>query len=138
MAAKERMSVSVRLPLIDKLREVVGLDQSPTTRLFDVNRAGRGTICDVALEVATWCVSGGFARDLIDRWTPEFQQRLLEVDQNAFLRGAHAAAAFLGADLEIDAERGVITVHPSDATKEVGSGEINVKPMVEPKGPILH
>ena len=133
--AIKRVATSIRLGLIDALREAARADQSPLTRLFDTERASRAKICDCALEVAAWCVSGGFAQDLIDRWTPEFQQRLLEVDQNAFLRGAHAAAAFLGADLEVDAARGVITVHPSDAT---ASGEINVKPMVEPKGPILH
>ena len=105
--AKGRMSVSIRLSLVDALRDIVGKDQNPVGRLFDSKRASRATICDAALEVAAWCVSGEFGKDLIDKWTPEFQQRLLEADQNAFARGAQAAAVFLGAGAEIDAARRV-------------------------------
>ena len=138
MAAKGRMSVSIRLALIEKLRQVVSAEPSPLARLFDVETASRATICDCALEVAEWVVSGGFQKDLIDRWTPEFQQRLHETDRNAFVRGVHATAKFLGADVEIDAERGVVTIHPPAALADVNAGEIDARPMVEPKGPTLH
>ena len=135
---KARTSVSIRLSLIEKLRDIVSREQSPTGRLFDSKRASRAKICDCALEVASEVASGGFHKDLIDRWAPEFQQRLLEADQNAFARGAQAAALFLGAAVGIDAERGVITITPPAALKDVGTGEINARPMVEPKSPLLH
>ena len=137
MAAKGRMSVSIKLALINEVRQAVGEDQAPTSRLFDVKTASRATIADAALEVCAWVVSGGFARDLINRWTPEFQARLHETDRAAFLRGVHATATFLGAEVEIDAERGVITVHPPDAL-DVDAGEIDPRPLVEPKSPLLH
>ena len=137
MAAQGRMSVSIRLQLIEKLRQAVSAEPSPLARLFDVKTASRATICDRALEVAEWVVSGGFQKDLIAKWSPEFKQRLLDADQNAFARGAQAAAAFLGAEVEIDAARRIITITPP-AALGVDAGEIDAKPMVEPKAPTLH
>ena len=136
--AKGRMSVSIRLALIEKLRQIVSAEPSPLARLFDPVTASRATICDSALEVAEWVCCGGFNKDLIDKWTPEFQQRLHETDRNAFLRGVYATAKFLKAEVAIDAERGVVTIHPPDALDGVDVGEIDAKPMVEPTGPTLH
>ena len=138
MATKGRMSVSIRLALVDKLRRAVSAERSPMARLFNAKTASRATICDRALEVAEWVVSGGFHKDLIDKWTPEFQQRLLAVDQNAFARGVHATAKFLGASVEVDAERRVITVTPPAALGDVATGEIDSTPLVEPKIPAFH
>ena len=135
---KGRMSVSIRLALIEKLRQAVSDEPSPLARLFDVKTASRAVICDSALEVAAWCCSGEFGKELVDKYAPEMQQRLLEADQNAFARGAQAAAVFLGAGAEIDAARRVITITPPAALEGVDAGEIDAKPMVEPKGPTLH
>ena len=139
MAAKGtgRVSVSIRLSLIEKLREIVSRDQSPVSRLFDSTTASRATICECACEVAAWVSSGGMGRQLVEGYEPEFKKRLLEVDQNAFARGAQAAAAFLGAGVEIDAARRIITITPP-AALGVDAGEIDAKPMIEPKAPTLH
>ena len=138
MAAKGRMSVSIRLALVDALRDIVGKDQSPTARLFDSERASRAQICDAALEVAAWCVSGEFGKDMVEAYSPEYERRLLEVDRFAFIRGAAAAAKFLGAVAEIDPERGVISIHPPTEFQDVGTGEIDSKPLVEPEMPVFH
>ena len=135
---KTRTAVSIRLSLIEKLRDVVSRDQSPVSRLFDSTTASRAKICEAALEVAAWVSTGGMGKQLIDTFAPEFQQRLYETDRNAFMRGAHAAANFLGAHVEIDAVRGVITVTPPAALKDVAPGEIDSRPLVEPKSPALH
>ena len=132
--AIKRMSVQVRQSLVDALRDTVSADPSPVGRLFDPKRASRAKICDAALEVAAWVCSGGFAKDLLDRWMPEFERRLLETHESAYLLGAHEAARFLGAELEIDPERGIITIHPPAAlADDVGTGEINARPLLEPK-----
>ena len=136
--AKERTSVSIRLMLIEKLRGVVSCEQSPTGRLFDSKRASRATICDAALEVAAWCVSGEFGKDMAEAYRPEYERRLLEVDQNAFARGVHATATFLGAAVEVDAERKIITVTPPAALEDIGPGEIDSKPLVAPKSALVH
>ena len=138
MAAKGRMSVSVRLSLIEKLRDVVGRDSSPMARMFDSKRASRAKICDSALEVAAWCVSGEFEKDMAEAFAPEFEQRLYETDRAAFMRGAQATATFLGAEMDIDAIRGVITIRPPAALKDIGPGEIDSRPLVEPKIPKTH
>ena len=78
------------------------------------------------------------SQNLIDKWTPEFQQRLHETDRNGFLRGAYSTAKFLKAEVAIDAERGVVTIHPPAALEGVDVGEIDAKPMVEPTGPTLN
>ena len=136
---KGRMSVSIRLALVEKLRQVVSAEPSPLARLFDAKTASRAVICDCALELASWCVSGEFGKDLVEGYEPEFKQRILEVDQNAFARGVHETAKFLGATVEIDAERGVITVTPPAALEDdIGPGEIDSRPMVEPKIPKFH
>ena len=137
MATKPRMSVSTSLALIDKLRSIVALEQSPVARMFDVERAGKGKIVDAALEVACWVSSGGFHKDLLGRWAPEFQQRLHDTDRNAFLRGVQSAASFLGAEVEIDAERGLINIIPANG-EDVEAGEIDPRPLIEPKAPRLH
>ena len=90
------------------------------------------------LKSPNWCCSGEFGKDLIDKWTPEFQQRLLEADQNGYMRGAHDMAKFLGAAVEVDAEGRVITVTPPAALKDVGIGELDSTPLVEPKTPSFH
>ena len=136
--AKARTAVSIRLSLIEKLRDIVSRDQSPVSRLFDSKRASRAQICECALEVAEWVSSGGMGRQLVDGYEPEFKQRLRETDRNAFLRGAQSAANFLGARIEIDAERRIITVHPPAALGDVAPGEIDSRPLVEPKTPALH
>ena len=138
MATKIRMSVSIRLALIEKLRVTVSKDQSPTARLFDSERASKAAICDAALEVAEWCLSGGFGNDMADAYAPEYKKRLLEVDKNAFMRGAHSMAKFLGAAVEVDADRRVITVTPPAALKDVAPGEIDATPLVEPQSPSFH
>ena len=138
MAAKGRMSVSIRLALVDKLRATVSKDQSPTARLFDSERASKATICDSALEIADWCLTGGFAEDMVDAYAPEFQRRLSEVDRSGFARGVHALARFLGASVEVDAERGLISITPPEALEEVGTGELDSRPTVEPKIPKFH
>ena len=135
--AKARTSVSIRLALIDALRAVVSREPSPMARLFDPKRASSAKICDAALEVAAWCCSGEFGQDLIDKWTPEFQQRLLEVDQNGYMRGATDMAKFLGAAVEVDAEGRVITVTPPAALVDVAPGELDSTPLIEPKIPAL-
>ena len=136
--AEARTTVSIRLSLIDELRDIVSREQSPTGRLFDSKRASRAKITECALEVAAWVACGGFHKDLVDAVAPEYQERLTETDRNAFLRGAQSAAMFLGAAVEIDAVRGVITITPPAALKNVGTGEINASPMVEPKSPAFH
>ena len=136
MAAKGRMSVSIRMALVDKLREIVRQEPSPVARLFDAERASRATITDSALEVASWCCSGGFGKDLIDKWMPEFQQRLLEVHEAAFLMGVREAARFLGSEVEIDTERCTITIHPPETTI-TDAGEIDARPMQVPKIPTI-
>ena len=134
-----RTAVSIRLSLIENLRDIVSRDQSPVSRLFDSKRASRAQICECALEVAEWVSTGQMGRQLVERYLPEFEQRLTETDRNAFLRGAHAAAHFLGAHVDIDAERGVITIHPPPPGFEgKGSGELNATPLVEPKIPRLN
>ena len=138
MAKKARMSVSIRLSLIDKLRDIVSRDQSPVSRLFDSKRASRALICDSSLEVAGWVASGEMGRQLVDTFAPEYERRLYETDRNAFLRGAQATATFLGAELDIDAVRGVITVRPPAALEDIGTGEIDPRPLVEPKSPKMH
>ena len=138
MARKARMSVSIRLSLIDELREIVSRDQSPVSRMFDSKRASRAKICECALEVAAWFASGGFHKDVADAFAPEYERRLYETDRAAFLRGAQATATFLGAALDIDAVRGVITVTPPAALEGVGPGEIDSRPMVEPQSPKMH
>ena len=90
------------------------------------------------LEVAEWVSSGGMGRQLVDGYEPEFKQRLLEVDKNAYMRGAHEMAKFLGAAVEVDAERRLITVTPPAALKDVGIGELDSTPLVEPKTPAFH
>ena len=137
MAPKLRTSVSVSLKLINALREIVALEQSPVARMFDVEKAGRGKIVDCSLEVAAWVSSGGFHKDLNDRFAPEFAQRLNDTDRNAFLRGVQAAASFLGAEVEIDAERGLINIIPANG-EDVDAGEIDPRPLIEPKAPRLH
>ena len=83
--------------------------------------------------------SGEFGNDLAEGYEPEFKKRLLEVDQNAYMPGAHTAMAkFLGAAVEVDAERRVITVTPPAALKDVGIGELDSTPLVEPKSPAMH
>ena len=136
--AKARTAVSIRLSLIEELRDIVSRDQSPVSRLFDSTRASRAKICECALEVAAWVSSGGMGRELVEGYLPEFKQRLNETDRNAFLRGAQSAANFLGAHIEIDAERGIITVHPPAALGDVATGEIDSRPLVEPKTPAFH
>ena len=138
MATKGRMSVSIRLSLIENLREIVSRDQSPVSRLFDSTRASRAQVCEAALEVASWVSTGGMGKQLVDTFAPEMQQRLHETDRNAFMRGAHSAANFLGAHVAIDAVRGVITITPPAALKDVATGEIDATPLVEPKSPRLH
>ena len=139
MAKASRTAVSIRLSLIDELRDIVSRDQSPVSRLFDSTRASRAKICECALEVAAWVASGGFAKDLIEGYAPEFKERLKETDRNAFMRGAHSAANFLGAHVEIDAERGIITIHPPPpGLEDKGPGELNATPLVEPKIPLLN
>ena len=136
--AKARMSVSIRLSLIAKLRAIVSREPSPMARLFDPKRASSAVIADAALEVAAWCCSGEFGKALAKGYEPEFKQRLLEVDQNAFARGVHEMAKFLGAAVEVDAERRVITVTPPSELKDVAIGEIDSRPLVEPKIPAMH
>ena len=136
--AKARTAVSIRLSLIDELREIVSGEQSPVDRLFDSKRASRAKICECALEVAAWTVSGGMGRQLVDTFAPEYERRLYETDRAAFLRGAQATATFLGAELDIDAVRGVITVRPPAALEDIGPGEIDSRPMVEPQSPKMH
>ena len=134
-----RTAVSIRLSLIEELRDIVSRDQSPVSRLFDSKRASRAQICECALEVALWVSSGGMGRELVEGYLPEFKQRLNETDRNAFVRGAHSAANFLGAHIEIDAERGIITIHPPPPGQEdKGPGELNATPLVEPKSPAFH
>lgn len=133
-----RTAVSIRLSLIEELRDIVSRDQSPVSRLFDSKRASRAQICECAIEVAAWVSSGGMGRELVEGYLPEFKQRLNETDRNAFIRGAHSAANFLGAHVEIDAERGIITIHPPAALKDVATGEIDSRPLVEPKSPAFH
>ena len=134
-----RTAVSIRLSLIEKLRTIVSRDQSPVTRLFDSTRASRAQICECALEVAEWVSAGGMGRQLVEGYLPEFKQRLNETDRNAFMRGAHAAASFLGAHVEIDAERGVITITPPPpGLEDKGPGELNATPLVEPKIPLMN
>ena len=135
---KARTSVSIRLSLIEKLRDIVSREQSPTGRLFDSTRASRAKICDAALEVAAWCSSGEFGKALVKGYEPEFKERLLEVDQNAYMRGATDMAKFLGAAVEVDAEGRVITVTPPAALKDVGIGELDSRPLVAPKIPVFH
>ena len=135
---KGRMSVSIRLALIESLRQAVSAEPSPVARLFDPKRASRATICDCALEVAAWCVSGEFGKGIVKAYRPEYERRLLEVDQNAFARGVHATATFLGAAVEVDAERKIITITPPAALKDIGPGEIDSKPLVEPQSPKMH
>ena len=135
---KARTAVSIRLSLIDELRAVVSREQSPVGRLFDSKRSSRAKIVEAALEVAAWFVSGGMGKQLVDTFAPEFQQRLYETDRNAFMRGAQATATFLGAELTIDAVRGIITVRPPAALENIGPGEIDPKPLVEPKTPTFH
>ena len=77
-------------------------------------------------------------RQLVDTYEPEFKERLKETDRNAFMRGAHEMAKFLGAAVEVDAERRVITVTPPAALKDVAIGEIDSTPLVEPKTPAFH
>ena len=136
--AKARTSVSIRLSLIDELRAVVSREPSPVSRLFDSKRSSRAKIVEAALECAAWFVSGGMGKALVDTFAPEFQQRLYETDRNAYMRGAQALATFLGAELEIDAVRGIITVRPPAALKDVATGEIDPRPLVEPKSPTFH
>ena len=136
--AKARMSVSIRLALIDALRAVVIREPSPMARLFDPKRASSAKICDAALEVAAWCCSGEFGKALVKGYEPEFKERLLEVDQNAYMRGATDMAKFLGAAVEVDAEGRVITVTPPAALKDVGIGELDSRPLVAPKIPVFH
>ena len=138
MAKASRTAVSIRLSLIDELCDIVSREQSPVSRLFDSTRASRAKICECALEVTAWVANGGFAKDLIEGYAPEFKQRLKETDRNAFLRGAQSAANFLGAHIEIDAERGIITVHPPATLGDVATGEIDSRPLVEPKSPAFH
>ena len=137
--SKIRTAVSIRLAKIEKLRDVVALDQSPVTRLFNSKTASRAKICEAALEVAEWVSSGGMGRQLVESYLPDFKQRLYETDRNAFMRGAHAAANFLGAHVEIDAVRGVITITPPPpGLEDKGPGELNATPLVEPKIPIFN
>ena len=136
--AKARTAVSIRLSLIDELREIVSRDQSPVSRMFDSKRASRAKICECALEVAAWFACGRFRKDVADAFAPEYERRLYETDRNAFLRGAQATGTFLGAELDIDAVRGVITVTPPAALEGLGPCEIDSRPMVEPKIPIAH
>ena len=133
-----RAAVSIRLSLIKKLRDIVSRDQSPVSRLFDSTRASRAQVCECALEVAEWVTSGGMGRQIADGYEPEFKQRLLEVDKNAYMRGAADACRFLGAAVEVDAERRLITVTPPAALKDVGIGELDSTPLVEPKTPSFH
>ena len=56
---KARTAVSIRLSLIEKLRDIVSRDQSPVSRLFDSTTASRAKVCEAALEVAAWVSSGG-------------------------------------------------------------------------------
>ena len=37
-------------------------------RLFDPKRASSAVIADAALEVAAWCCSGEFGKDLVNRY----------------------------------------------------------------------
>ena len=133
-----RKTVSIRLALVDALRDIVGKDQSPTARLFDSERASRAVICERALEVAGWVASGQMYRDISDGYAPEFEQRLDMVDRTAFIRGVQAAANFLGAVAEIDPERGIITLHPPAEFQDIDIGEIDAKSPVEHKSPRLH
>ena len=135
---KGRMSVSIRLSLIEKLRDVVSAESTPMAVMFDSKRASKAKICDSALEVAAWCVSGEFGKDLVEAYALEFEQKLYETDRAAFMRGAQACATFLGAVISIDAVRGVITVHPPDALEDIAPGEIDSRPLVEPKIPKTH
>ena len=59
-------------------------------------------------------------------------------DRNAFMRGAREMAKFLGASVEVDAERRLITVTPPAALKDVGIGELDATPLVAPKIPAMH
>ena len=136
--AKARTSVSIRLSLIDELRDIVSREPSPMARLFDPKRASSAVIADAALEVSAWCCSGEFGKALVKGYEPEFKERLKETDRNAFMRGAHAMAKFLGAAVEVDAERRVITVTPPAALADVAPGEIDSTPLVEPKIPAMH
>ena len=136
--ARSRTTVSIRLKPVDDLRNIVSKDQSPVSRLFDSETASRAKIVECALEVAAWCVSGEFGKNLIDAYAPAFKQRLHEVDRFAYIRGAAAAAKFLGATAEIDPERGIITLHPPTEFQDVGTGEIDSKPLVEPEIPVFH
>ena len=135
---KERTSVSIRLSLIEKLRDIVSREPSPTGRLFDSTRASRAKICDAALEVAAWCSSGEFGKDMVEAYRPEYERRLLEVDQRAFARGVHSLAKFLGAAVEVDAERRIITVTPPAALGDGATGELDSRPPVEPKITVVH
>ena len=132
-----RAAVSIRLSLIARLRDRASLDQSPVTRLFDSERASRAQICECALEIAEWVSSGEMGKQLVDGYEPEFKQRLREVHHEAFLQGAQSAANFLGAHLEIDAERRVITVTPPAALGDGATGEIDATPLAEPKIPAM-
>ena len=132
-----RTVVSIRLSLIEKLRDIVSRDQSPMTRLFDSKRASRAQICECALEIAEWVSTGEMGKQLVDGYEPEFKQRLGDVDKNAYMRGATAMAKFLGAGVEVDAERRVVTVTPPAALKDVGIGELDARPLVEPKIPAM-
>ena len=133
-----RTAVSIRLSKIEKLRDIVSRDQSPVSRLFDSKTASRAKICECALEVAEWVSTGEMGKQLVEGYLPEFKQRLYETDRNAFMRGAHSAANFLGANVDIDAVRGVITITPPAALKDVATGEIDATPLVEPKSPLFH
>ena len=135
---KTRTSVSIRRDLIEKLRSAVSRHQSPVSRMFDSTRASRAQVCEAGLEVAEWVSSGGMGRQLVDTYEPEFKERLNETDRNAFMRGAREMAKFLGASVEVDAERRVITVTPPAALKDVGIGELDSTPLVEPKTPAFH
>ena len=77
-------------------------------------------------------------KQLVEGYLPEFKQRLYETDRNAFMRGAHSAANFLGAHVDLDAVRGVITITPPAALGDVAPGEIDATPLVEPKSPAMH
>ena len=136
---KTRTAISIRLAKIEELRDIVSRDQSPVSRLFDSKTASRAQICECALEVAAWVATGGMGKELVEGYLPEFKQRLYETDRNAFMRGAHAAANFLGAHVEIDAVRGVITITPPPPGQEDKEpGELDATPLVEPKIPALH
>ena len=135
---KTRTAVSIRLSLIEKLRDIVGLDPSPVTRLFNAKRrlAHRsvkpGWKSPLGFRAVKWGDSWSKATCLSSSNASN------ETDRNAFMRGAHSAANFLGAQVEIDAARGVITIHPPAALKDVATGEIDSRPLVEPKIPAFH